>query len=118
MRTFHSKTQKINNIWRFLKQKNTNSERGSNWFVSFSVFFDPSAFDFLEGKGKQEEAVDIRRTSLLLRFDPLCQQPKSVLNNLREEEPIPENELKTVTETEVSSNSPGIQITTKSVKVS
>lgn len=87
------------------------------------MIFDPSAFDFLEGKGQQEQEVDIRRTSLLLRFDPLCQQlqqdkPKTnslVLNELKEEELIPENE---VVVAPLLNQSPGIQITAKSVKVS
>ncbi|KAL5273434.1 TACC1 family protein [Megaselia abdita] len=86
------------------------------------VIFDPSAFDFLEGKGQQEQEVDIRRTSLLLRFDPLCQQlqadkPKAalILKDLKEEE----NEVSSPLLLKLNQTipgSPGIQITTKSVK--
>lgn len=90
------------------------------------MIFDPSAFDFLEGKGQHDEGVDIRRTSLLLRFDPLCQQqllaekPKAVpaLNDLREEEPIPEDDSPLLKLSQTLPASPGIQITAKSIKVS
>lgn len=93
------------------------------------MIFDPSAFDFFEAKGQQEQEADIRRTSLLLRFDPFCQQlqtdkPKTVppaLKELREEEPIPENEVAVAPLLKLNQTlpaSPGIQITAKSVKVS
>lgn len=88
------------------------------------VIYDPSAFEFLESKGKSQQDLDsIRRTSLLLKFDPLCQQIEnskpapSSLDNLKEE---PENEISPALlrlNQEIPS-SLGIQITTKSLKVS
>lgn len=107
------------------------------------MIFDPSAFDFLENKCQQPEEIDIRRTSLLMKFDPLCQPlsslsatntPKAVpvLKKLSEEESLTENEstdnpvLLKLNETLPSAAAPpsppsvssGIQITAKSVKVS